>query len=137
MNIPIEKKKTEAVKRMKLLKLLPNVIKEFEDENTLYYSEIMGILYWVSNKPEWETYIANFEKKHGVLVYHAEFSRTEFGDCLSLLYVSDHEEEWENDIKALKERCPFTYVWNITASDCSEFGRIGIKPMNGGIKRTA
>lgn len=136
MNISISDKKTEAVKRMRIMKLMPNVIEDFEKENTLYYSELCGILYWVSNNEEWAGFIEKFEAKHNALVYHAELSHLIFGDCLSLFYVSDHKDEWESDIEELKAGYALCYVWNIDDPECSEFGGITFKPMNGGIKRT-
>ena len=132
-----KEKKTEAIKRMRLMKLLPNIIKEFEKDDVLYYSEMMGILYWVSNNQEWAEYIGRFEKKYDALVYHAELSMLEFGDCLSLFYVSDHKDEWEHDLLDLKDGYPIVYVWNIDDPSSSEFGGIGFKSLNGGVKRTA
>jgi len=137
MNISINDKKTEAVKRMKLIRLLPSIIKEFEKENVVHYSEICGILYWISNNPEWTDFIKRFETKWNALVYHAELSHLEFGDCLSLFYVSDHKDEWNSDIADLKAGYAACYVWNIDDPCCSEFGGIMFKAINGGILRTA
>lgn len=39
MKITIEKKKQEAIERMKTLNLYPNVIKEFEKENIVNMSK--------------------------------------------------------------------------------------------------
>jgi len=82
-------------------------------------------------------YIKDFEEKYNCLVYHAEFSSLEFGDCLSLLYVSDYKGEWRMDVAAIKECYPMVYVWNIDDPTCSEFGSISLVSMNGGVKRTA
>jgi len=135
MKISIENKKIEAIKRMRILKLMPNIVEEFEKDNIINYSELGGILFWVSNNPEWAEYIKKFEEKHNALVYHAELSYLEFGDCLSLFYVSDHQDEWERDIADLKQGYAVCYVWNINDPDCSEFGGIAFKPMIGGVKR--
>ncbi|MCL2798002.1 MAG: hypothetical protein FWD58_08125 [Firmicutes bacterium] len=132
-----EEKVKEAVQRMRRLKLLPNIIREFEKQGVLYYSEYMGILYWVSNKPEWADRIKAFEKRHSALVYHAVFCRLEFGDCLSLFYISDHKEEWELDNNDLLEGYACTYTINLDDELCSEFGSIGFRSMCGGVKRVA
>jgi hypothetical protein len=137
MKISFEEKKAEAVKRMRLIKLLPNIIAEFKKDNTVHYSERCGILYWLSNEPEWEEYVRKFEEKYGALVYHAELSHLEFGRCLSLLYVGDEKDKWTQDAKDLAGGYAFCYVWNIDDPDCSEFGTIGFKPIIGGIRRTA
>lgn len=41
--------KQEALKRMKLLKLYPNIIKEFEKDGIVNLSENGGILYWLDS----------------------------------------------------------------------------------------
>ena len=137
MKISKEIKKAQALKRMRLLKLLPNIIAEFEKDDVVHYSEMGGILFWLSNHHDWAEFVQRFETKHNALVYHAELSRLEFGDCLSLFYVSDHQDEWERDIEDLKVGYSLCYVWNIDDPECSEFGTIGFKPMTGGVMRTA
>ena len=131
----------EALKRLKILQsqyeLMDNVVNEFESEGTVYYSEYInkiqqGILYWVSNEKEFEDAIKEFEKEHTSIVYHVMLAPTEFGDMLSLLYVSPHQEEWERDIEELKEGYPLAYCIN---GEVSEFGAIQIAGANGGITR--
>jgi len=135
MKITILEKKIEAVKRMRLLRLYEPAIKEFERDNVVHYSEAYGILYWLSNNPEWLKIVNDFEKKHNALVYHAELSYLEFGTCLSFLYVSDHKSEWKRDTADLRQGYCFSYVKNLDDDYCSEFGTIAIKSLNGGIKR--
>lgn len=139
--------KEEAVQRLKLLKMHPNVLREFKSKNTtLYYSERQnvifdGILYFVNNVPEFAEAIREFDDKYNALVYHAQLSHCEFGDCLSLLYVSGYPEDWEqekNDLIEYDETgilSPYSYVVNFSNRDYSEFGRIGIIRRNGGISR--
>lgn len=137
-----QEQKQEALKRMKLLKLHNNVINEFKKEDVVYYSERQnrifdGILYWVSNKPEFVEIIKEFETEYNALVYHAQLTRTTFGDCLTLLYVSQYDEEWQMDLDALKEQEIHTcaYVVNLDEPDFSEFGYVGLIRKNGGISR--
>jgi len=54
----------------------------------------------------------------------------------SLLYVSNHTEEWEMDRADIQEGRSFVYVVNKDMPDCSEFGTIGIRPLFGGVLRT-
>lgn len=141
MKISKEEKKAEALKRLKMLKVHSNVIKEFEKEGLVNYSEDMGgafrgILYWISNEPEFEKIVEDFEKEYGGMVYHAHLCHTEFGDLLSLLYVSDHKSEWATDEADLKEGFPVAYVYNIDG-DFADIGSIQIAPCNGGITRLA
>ena len=50
MKIEKAKKKEEAIARMKMLKLNPNIIQAFEEEDILHLSENGGFLYWLTNK---------------------------------------------------------------------------------------
>ena len=139
-NVELAKKKVEAIKRMRVMGLMPSVIKDFENNDVVYYSErvgVPGILYWISNKPEWEDFIKQFDVDYNTLVYHAELSYLEFGTCLSLFYVSDYKSEWIRDVADLRKGYACCYVWNIDDDLCSEFGSIMFKPANGGILRTA
>lgn len=136
-----EKQKAEALKRMRMLNLMPNVIKDFEKKNKVYYSErqnafFNAILYWVDNEKEYVDLVGKFEKEHNCLVYHCQLTHMEFGDLLSLLYVSENEEEWEQDTNDIREGYAFAYVANLDCDSDSEFGTIGIKPSQGGVLRT-
>lgn len=135
-----QNQKQQAVLRMRELKLSTNVIKDFTDNNTIYYSERQnaifdGVLYWVSNDPSYVKIIKDFETKHNALVYHAQLVHTQFGDLLSLLYVSKHEEEWKEDLEIIEEGYVIAYVYNLDYIE-GEFGYIGVAPKNGGISRT-
>ena len=129
------KQRTEALKRMELLKLHENVIDDFKEIALLNQSEPGGILYWVEG--EMEKKIREWEEKTGNLVYHVIHDYTEFGELLSLLYVSQYEEEWEMERNDLVNGYPLAYVMNLTDDWCSEYGSIGIRPQWGGVVRTA
>lgn len=128
--------KQEALARMKLLKLHPNVIKEFKEEDKLNYSMGMhGILYWTTD--EIGEVVQKFKNQTGYLVYHVIHNNTEIGRMLTLLYVSTEMEEWSADKQDIQDGCPLAYVENLTYPDCSEFGSVGVKSLNGGVVRTA
>ena len=124
----------EAIRRMKLLELHPNTMKDLKN-GKVNVSKQMGALYW-ANEDE-QKIIANFEKEHNALVYHAVYTPTNFGCCLSLLFVSQYDEEWKMDIEDIKEHYPFAMVINLDDEWCSDMGSIGVKPMFGGLIRTA
>lgn len=134
-----KKQMTEAVKRLKALKIHPNVIKEFSrndfSDSLLNYSD-NGILFWIEDD-KWKKIISDFEESYNAVVYHAIFNHTEFGDMLSLLYVSEHEDEWESDMSDLANSYSYAYVANLDYNDLSEIGGIGISPRFGGVVRTA
>lgn len=136
-----EKQKQEAIKRMKALKLMKNVIDDFDKKGKVYYSERQnkifdGILYWLDNEQKYVDLVKDFEQKFNAVVYHCQLTHTAFGDLLSMLYVSSHENEWESDFAMLKEGETYANVVNLTDGDMSEIGMIGIAPRNGGVART-
>ena len=137
--------KAEAIKRLELLKLLPNVITDFKNNDTVYYSERQnkifdGILYWISNNEDYERLVKEFEENYDALVYHAQLTRLSYGLCLSMLFVSKYQEEWEMEREAITNPYDgvidaYAYVANLNEPDFSEIGRIGIIRKNGGISR--
>lgn len=138
--------KDEALNRLRILQmkygLLENVIKEFQAEDTIYYSKyinknLQGILYWISNEEEYVNAIKEFEEKHQAKVYHAILSPMEYGRILSVLYVSQHQDEWKMDRDDLNDGIPLAYCINLDDDTTSEFGAIQITKANGGISRIA
>jgi len=131
----------EAEKRLEILVnkgMVNYVLKEYQEDRTVFYSAHFGILYWLkehNNCDEFLEKVRIFEADYDALVYHAIVTRTDFGLCLSLLYVSKSKDEWEDDRQALKESFPFVYVFNLDDEWCSEFGTIEITPLNGGLIR--
>ena len=91
MNITKEQKKQEALERMKLLSLYPNIIREFEKDGIVNMSENGGFLYWLDD--EQKEFVSDFEEENNALVYHVIHNYTEAGEMLTFLYVSDYEEE--------------------------------------------
>ena len=134
MKVPFERKKQEALERMKMLNLYPNIIKEFQQDNTVNMSEL-GFLYWLTD--EQKEYVSEFETEHDALVYHVIHNYTEFGELLTYFYVSDHEEEWEYDRADLKDGYACAYVKNLDEDAFSEFGSVAFKEQFGGLVRTA
>lgn len=141
-----ELQKKEALERLKILQnefeLMETVVKEFEQKDTVYYSEDIapnynGILYWISNKEDYANAVKQFEEKHNAVVYHTILNHTIFGTILNLLYVSEHQDEWSMDREQLEDGLPFVYCVNLEDDHCSEFGGIQIDGRNGGIVRLA
>ena len=138
-----ENQKQEAIKRLKILEevyqLHPNVLKEFKQDGTVYYSEQVnsmyrGILYWLRNKPKYVQAVKNVEEKYNIFVYHCILHYTEFGDWLSMLYVSDTPDNWQDEKLELKSGTPFAYVYTFDEFS-SEFGPIEIASASGGLTR--
>ena len=56
---------------------------------------------------------------------------------LSMLYVSQHQEEWKRDRAELKDGLPLAYCINLADPEMAEFGGIQIKGASGGICQIA
>ena len=107
-----EDQKIEALIRMKRLGLHGNVIREFKNNEKLNMSEPpFGALFWMDEK--YQEPIKEFEEKFNCLAYHVAHNHTEFGELLTILYVSSHEEEWVMDMIDLENGTPLCYVINI------------------------
>ena len=130
-----EQQKSEAITRMKALKIHSNAIREFDKEDLVNLSESYGILYWLDENQK--EYIKEFEQKYNAVVYHVIRNNTEFGELLAYLYVSNDEDEWGYDRNDLKDGYACAYVKNLDEEAFSEFGSIAIKPSFGGLIRTA
>lgn len=137
MNISIEEKKAEASRRMRMLEIFPETVRQFEKQNLVSISEPpFGAFYWADE--EQQEIIKKIEKEYNLLVYVGIMSYTEFGKMLSLFYVSDHKDEWADDNFNLLNGEAMTYTHNFDAEDCSEFGYIMFKKTPAaGLKRTA
>lgn len=136
--------KKEAIERLKILhekyELLENVITEFEKEDTLYYSEYKNkvfpaVLYWVSNREDLTELVKKVEEEKEILVYHAILTPTIYGTYFSLLYVSQNQEEWEEEKMYLKESITSAYSINLSDIEMAEFGDIQITGAMGGIRQ--
>lgn len=136
MNISIEEKKAEAIRRMKMLGIFPETIKQFEAGYVSRSEPPFGAYYWVEGE-ELEA-LRKFEEEHDCLVYTVVRSYTSIGMMDGYLFVGDDVEEWELDRDDLKDGYAFSYTVNHNAPDCSEFGTIGIKlSVAAGLVRTS
>ena len=137
--------KQEALERLNILqqifKLHPNVLKEYKQDETIYYSERVniiynGILYWLSNEQKYVDAVKEIEGKYNIYVYHCILTHTEFGDWLDLLFVSDTPDNWASEKSKLMIGFPESYTYDFSRF-CSEFGDIKIKGINGGLTRVS
>ena len=133
-------RKQEAIKRLYMLNLHPNVLRDFK-QGTLNRSDrgqfgplTIGALFWLSDKEQEK--VKEIEEEYGITVYHLTHERMVFGELYDLLYVSSHKDEWERDRQDLKDGTPCVYVLNMDDPLSSEFGDIGIRSVGGGLIRT-
>lgn len=131
MNISREEKKIEAINRMKMMKIIPDAIKQFKKDDRIMVSEPpIGGLYYI--EPELQEFVNNFEKENDALVFLVVRAFTNFGKMDSLLFVSDYKEEWEMDRDDIRDNICMSYTINYDMPDYSEFGSIGYKKMPSG-----
>lgn len=137
--------KKEAIERLKILqkeyKVHSNVLREFKEDEKIYYSETVnkffaGVLYWLDNKQEFVNAVKEIEKRRNIFVYHCILNNTEFGEILTMLYISSDKEMWDYERKQLEnDGYVDSYVCNLSCNNYSEFGMIGINGINGGLVR--
>lgn len=123
--------KDEALQRMELLQLHPNIIEDFKQDNKLNRSENLGILYWLTD--EEQQMVDTFEKENtGTMVYHIIKTITQDSEIIyDLLYVTNDSEDWLIDREYLQD----DLVLSHTITRDSECGFIKVKKLNGGLIR--
>ena len=110
----------EAIKRMKILKLHKNAIKEFEQERMLNKSTLnLGILYWLDEKEK--EMVKRLEKKYKFMVYHIIRSYSNLGETYEILFVENNKEEWNAEKEDLKNGFAMARVEVMNCLDNSEF----------------
>lgn len=96
MTISRKEKKIEAVTRMKMWGIFSQIVEQFEKEDLVSTSEPpFGACYWLDEAQQKR--VKEFEERNNALVYHVIRSFTTIGEMESYLYVSDYQEEWEQD----------------------------------------
>ena len=126
MNISIEEKKAEAIKRMKMLKLYPPIIKQFKESGQVCISEPpLGAHFWIDEDDKKR--VEEFEAKYNALVFTAVRCYWDIGQMDAFLFVSDYTEDWEIEYANMKDGIVLAYVYNHDAPDCSEMGDISVK----------
>lgn len=125
-----ETMKQEALECMKAMKLSKACIRAFEQGDMIWTSE-RGCLY---EDMDLHTLAKKVEEEYGGLVYHIDHSIYEFGECLSMFWISKYEEDG-SALPDIKDGYAFCYVQNLTYPECSEFGTITFKPFIGGVVR--
>ena len=140
-----EKQKQEALKRLEILQneylVHRNVLKEFKEDGTIYYSEnfggfYSGILYWLHNRKDFINIVSEIEEKENIFVYHCILNHYKDVDVLSMLYISADEENWEYERNQLKDDGYVgAYLYNFYDIENNGFGNILITSVNGGLDR--
>lgn len=127
--------KAEAVKYMGILKLDKRCIQAFKAKKQSVWmsSGTLGGLYEADDKLK--NMIKDVETEHDIIVFHVVENMVMGMHCYSMLCVCKYPEEYEMNEEDLKDGYAFSYVLNVDAPDCSEFGTICVKPTFGGLRR--
>ena len=137
MQISLEEKKIEAVRRMNIMGIFPDAVAQFKKYGLINISyPPFGALFWADG--EELDRIRNFEREHNTMVYFVIRSYTSIGKMDSYFFVSDYkDEEWETDREDLKHNQALVYVYNHDDEICSEYGSIGFeRTLAAGLVRT-
>ena len=130
-----EEMRAEAIERIKMLDLHPNVLRDLRDDGRINISERVGLLFWADDSDL--ELIRNIEEEYEIFVYHGIKTTATFGRMLTLFYVSKYKNEWEMAREDFKYNESCCYVHNYDEPCFSEFGTIGFEPKIGGLIRTA
>ena len=125
-----EKKKQEAVFRMKKLGLSDDIIKRFEED---------GVVSQSSGKPvsgKMLRFIKELEDKHGVLIYYVLTAATGIGEIDSYLLISENEEAWTFERSELENNRASAYFRVDKIPEYSEFCAVGFEITAAGIRCT-
>lgn len=121
-----EKQKAEAVARMQLFGMFPEIISQFRNDGLISASEPpFGACFWLDEEQMGR--VRCFEEDNNAVVYHVIPNKTEVGHLESYLFVTKYYEEWETDFADISKGKVLAYVRNIDYPDCSEFGYIGVE----------
>lgn len=127
-----------AISCLEKLDIYKPYIRKFKSKaGTPCFFENFGGFY-ADQEPELYSKIKEIEKEYGVLVYAVTHEFTEFGECWSMLCISQNPEslmDYLDPIEGTKQFYAYAYVWNKTEPMFSEFGEVVVKSFGGGIKR--
>lgn len=125
-----DEKDREAVKRMKLLNIFDETIRQYAEDGFVSRSEPpFGAFYWVQDEDLAK--LKAWEKENGARVYLVLRNFTEFGIMDSYLFVSKYKREWKSERELLKQGQALACVETPGFSFGHEIGLIGIAPTIG------
>ncbi len=132
-----EEQKKEAIKRLKQLtskfNLNPKILEDYK--NGIVYCSANDKLHDVTTNNCFYKKVKKFEEEYNAVVYYCFLNRFYYMftgmTFFTLLFVSNDKEEWETE--RVEENYIFSYVYNLTYKDCSEFGNVIIGSTKDGV----
>lgn len=139
MNISIEAKKAEAVRRLKALGYFEPSIRDFEKHGYVAVNEPPFGAHFYTVYGEYdkvEKAIKGVEERYDCLVYAVLHTFANFGELYEFLVVEDYEEDWEMFVADANGGYVFAWVENVDVPMYSEFGSVVVKRTPaGGLQR--
>lgn len=126
-----------AVRCLEMLDIYKPYIRKFKSKAGIpcFFENFAG--FYVDQEPEIYNKMKELEEEHGCLVYALTHEITDLGETWSILCVPSDAESIEDCLGSFNSReyYAFTYVWNKTCPQFSEFGDIVVMSRFGGLKR--
>lgn len=126
-----------AIKCLEMLSIYKPYIRKFMSKAGIpcFFENYAG--FYADQEPELWTKIKEVEKEYHCLVYAITHEITDFGECWSMLCVSENTTLEDVIFKAdtTSTFYTFAYVWNKSNPIFSELGDIVVSSRYGGIKR--
>lgn len=127
-----------AVRCLETLDIYKPYIRKFKSKAGIpCFFENFGGFYADQEDKLWNK-IKEVEKEYGCLVYAVTHEYSNIGETWSMLCISqnpDNLEDYLSETDTSNHYYAYSYVWNETYPDCSEFGDVFIKSFGGGIRR--
>ena len=137
-----EKQKEQALKCIKILKRTFHLNSEMKDaclNDDILFSLVIkhqdrrwAMSCTVAGHEDFFRIVREFEEKYGAFVYHCMVN----GDLLTMLYVGQNEDEWDDLSPAAGSNVVYAAVYNI-AYHFVEFGYIELEKMSKTLIRIA
>ena len=136
--VSYEEKKSEAIRRMNVLHYFKQSIQQFNRSGKIMINEPpWGAHYYVDEDEELVEKIHELEYA-GKVVYAVVRSFMDDMQVDCILFVEEEKEEWSYFDSDIKDGIVFSYCFNRTYPNFSEFGSIGVKVGRAaGLLRTA
>lgn len=132
-----QERKTKAIQIMKTMDIYKPYIEDYKKENKVcYFERYAG--YWADQEPELQEKIKQVEQQYNCTVYAVTHEYFEFGECYTMLIVTNYKNEWEYLVESQQDiHYAQAYVWNVDDDYCSEFGTVAVRSRYGGLRRIA
>lgn len=137
-----EEWKAEALRRMKEMDFIPEVLNSFMRDGSIWISESpLSTLYVLEDgytyEKEVREILAEFKRCNAGRPYHVIRTVTNIGTMYSVLYVSNWKEEWNTEGMGDDGEI-IAGVYNVEMGNQGfDFGCIWVRPLFGGLCRVA